>query len=139
MTWDAKAERLKGQLMLAGYAFVANELLAWVLSIVLFLIYPGMQRWWFVAFGAATMPAAMAWLSADAKKAYETAASRRFVGFDGIPPKVISIADDCPGRWLVLLHIQLHPELRWRAHLRPGLHGRDCCNAISRAANADLE
>ncbi|WP_321859141.1 hypothetical protein [Paraburkholderia tropica] len=116
MTWDPKRERLKGQLMLAVYALLANEILAWVLSFLVIAIYPGMQRWWFIAFGAVTMPVAMGWLCIDAKKAYEAARSRRFLGFDGIPPRVISIADDCPGRWLVLLHIQMHPELRWREH-----------------------
>ena len=114
MTWDPKKERLKGQLMLATYAFLANEILAWALSFLVIAIYPGMQRWWFIAFGAVTMPAAMSWLCVDAKKAYETARSQRFLGVDGIPPRVISIADDCPSRWLVLLHIQMHPELRWR-------------------------
>lgn len=114
MAWDAKVERLKGRLMLAAYALIANEILAWVLSILLFAIYPGIQRWWFMAFGAVTMPAAMTWISVDAKKAYDAAASRHFLGFEGFPPRVVSIASDCPSQWLVLLHIQLHPELRWR-------------------------
>lgn len=114
MAWDPKKERLKGQLMLVAYALLANEVLAWVLSSLVMVIYPDVQRWWFVAFGVVTMPAAMSWLCVDAKKAYETAVSQWFLGFDGIPPRVISIADDCPSRWLVLLHIQMHPELRWR-------------------------
>ncbi|WP_322014165.1 hypothetical protein [Paraburkholderia sp. J12] len=114
MDWDSKKERLKGQVMLTAYALLGNEILAWVLSCLVMVLYPGTQRWWFVAFGALTMPATMRWLRFDAKKAYETAASRQFLGFDGIPPRVISIANDCPGRWLVLLHIQMHPELRWR-------------------------
>ena len=113
MTWDTKTEQLKGQVMLVTYALLANEVLALAFSFLAIAIYPGMQRWWFLALGAVTMPVAMAWISWDAKRAYETAALERFLGFDGFPPRVASIADNCPSRWLVLLHIQMHPELRF--------------------------
>ena len=113
MTWDANKERLKGQMMLVAYALLANEMLAWAFSFLAIAIYPGMQRWWFMALGAVTMPVAMTWIGRDAKRAYETAAHERFLGFDGIPPRVASIAENCPSRWLVLLHIQMHPELRF--------------------------
>lgn len=114
MAWDEKRERFKGQVMLAAYALLLSEALAWVLSEIVLALDLGMQRWWILAFGALTSPVAMSWLCIDAKNAYEKAASRRFLGFEGAPPRVISIADDCPARWLVLLHIQRHPELRWR-------------------------
>lgn len=114
MTWSPTKERLRGHLMLAAYALLANEALAWVLSIDLIAIYPGLQRWWFIVFGAVTTPAVMIWLCVDAKEAYELAKSRHHLGFEGTPPRVTSIADDCSRRWLVLLHIQMHPELRWR-------------------------
>lgn len=113
MTWDAKKERLKGQMLLVAYALLANEVLAWAFSFLAIAIYPAMQRWWFMALGAVTMPVAMTWIGRDAKRAYETAAHERFLGFDGIPPRVVSIADNCPSRWLVLLHIQMHPEVRF--------------------------
>ncbi|NIE83041.1 MULTISPECIES: hypothetical protein [unclassified Burkholderia] len=114
MSWDPKREQMRGQLALAAYALAVNAVLAWLLSCLAMAIQPGMQRWWFAAFGAVTMPMAMRWLSLDARRAYEAAASRRYLGFDGSPPRVVSIADDCPSRWLVLLHIRMHPELRSR-------------------------
>jgi len=114
MTWDPGRERLKGRLMLAGYALVADEVVAWALSIVLAGIHAGLPRWWLPAFGAAMMPLAMKWIAGEAQKACRRAVSQRFLGFEGVPPRVVSIANDCPGRWLVLLHIQMHPELRWR-------------------------
>jgi len=114
MTWDPARERLKGRLMLAGYALVANEIMAWALSVMLASVYPVLPRWWLLVFGALTMPLAMVWISGDAEKAYKRAASQRFLGFEGVPPRVISIANDCPSRRLVLLYIQMHPELRWR-------------------------
>gem|GEM_PF-1606019 len=114
VTWDPARERLKGRLMLAGYALVANEIMAWALSFMLASVYPGLPRWWLLVFGAAMIPFAMEWISGDAESAYERAASQRFLGFEGVPPRVISIAGDCPSRRLVLLHIQMHPELRWR-------------------------
>lgn len=114
MTWDPARERLKGRLMLAGYALVANEIMAWALSFMLTSVYPDLPRWWLLVFGAVMIPFAMEWISGDAEKAYKRAASQRFLGFEGVPPRVISIANDCPSRWLVLLHIQMHPELRWR-------------------------
>lgn len=114
MTWDPARERLKGRLMLAGYALIANEILAWALSFMLGSVYPGLPRWWLLVFGAVMIPFAMEWIEGDAEKASKRAASQRFLGFEGVPPRVISIANDCPSRWLVLLHIQMHPELRWR-------------------------
>jgi len=101
--------------MLVTYALLTNEVLAWAFSFlaIAIAIYPGIQRWWFLALGAVTMPVAMAWISRDAKRDYETAALERFLGFDGIPSRVASIADNCPSRWLVLLHIQMQPELRF--------------------------
>lgn len=57
------------------------------------------------------MPFVIAWMRADAARAYETAVRLRFVALEGEPAHVVSIANDCPKRWWVLLHIRLHPDV----------------------------
>ncbi len=86
-------------------------MLAWILSLFVNTFYQGVPASWFMAFGCVTTPAIVIWLRDDARHAYVAAVARHFVGFDGVPPHVVSIAADCPRRWLVVIHIQLHPEL----------------------------
>jgi len=103
--------RLTGELSLLGLALLTTEAMAWVLSIVLNVVYGGVPLFWFGAFGLLTMPFVIVRMRADAARAYETAIRRHFVALGGKPAQVVSIANDCPRRWWVLLHIRLHPEL----------------------------
>lgn len=103
--------RLKGEFSLLSFALLATEAMAWVLSIVLNVVYGSVPLSWFGAFGLLTMPFVIVWMRADAARAYETAVRLHFVALEGEPAKVVSIANDCPKRWWVLLHIRLHPAL----------------------------
>lgn len=103
--------RLTGEVSLLGFALLVTEAMAWVLSIVVNIVYESVPLFWFGVFGVLTMPFVLVWMRADAARAYETAIRRHFVALEGQPAQVVSIADDCPKRWWVLLHIRLHPEL----------------------------
>ncbi|CAG4886768.1 hypothetical protein [Paraburkholderia saeva] len=103
--------RLTGEFSLLGFALLATEAMAWVLSIVVNATYESVPLFWFGAFGLLTMPFVIAWMRADAARAYETAIRLHFIGLEGEPALVVSIADDSPKRWWVLLHIRLHPEV----------------------------
>ena len=51
------------------------------------------------------------WLQADASRACRYAAQHGFVTVSGTPGDLIDVAQQCPKRWLVVLHLQLEP--RW--------------------------
>jgi hypothetical protein len=100
-----------GQLILAAYALIGTEVLSWVLSLILNALRLDVSPLWFVLFGALTMPMVMSWLAQDSARAYAMAVSQRFLGFEGEPPRIVSVSNECPKRWLVLLYIRMHPEL----------------------------
>jgi hypothetical protein len=103
--------RLRGEFTLLGFALLVTQVMAWMLSTVENFVYGSVSSFWFVVFGALTMPFVIIWIRKDAARAYETAIKKGFLGLEGEPAHVISIANDCPKRWWVLLHIRLHPEL----------------------------
>jgi hypothetical protein len=51
------------------------------------------------------------WAVQDAKRAYSHAVKLGRVTLTSDGQLVTSIAPDCPRRWLVILHVQLHPAL----------------------------
>jgi hypothetical protein len=103
--------RLTGTFTLLGFAVLVTQAMARMLSTVVNSAYGSVSPFWFVVFGALTMPFVITWIRKDAARAYETATKQGFLGLEGEPAHVISIANDCPKRWWVLLHIRLHPEL----------------------------
>ncbi|MGU7769897.1 hypothetical protein ACV229_06920 [Burkholderia sp. MR1-5-21] len=56
------------------------------------------------------------WLQADALRAYRHASEHGFVTLPGANGDAVSIAAQCPRRWLVVLNLQLDP--RWLAEER---------------------
>ena len=103
--------RLTGTFTLLGFAVLVTQAMAWILSTVVNSAYGSVSSFWFVVFGALTMPFVIIWIRKDAAHAYEIAIEQGRLGLEGEPAHVISIANDCPKRWWVLLHLRLHPEL----------------------------
>jgi hypothetical protein len=103
--------RLAGTFTLLGFAVLVTQAMAWMLSTVANFAYGSVPLFWSAVFGALTVPFVIIWIRKDAARAYEIATMQGFLGMEGEPPHVISIANDCPKRWWVLLHIRLHPEL----------------------------
>ncbi|MFC0693530.1 hypothetical protein [Paraburkholderia humisilvae] len=60
---------------------------------------------------ASTVILVMVWAVRDARSAYQRALDDGYVRLAPRTRVVTGIARDCPRRWLVVLHIQLHPEL----------------------------
>jgi hypothetical protein len=103
--------RLTGEFTLLGFALLVTQAMAWILSTVVNSTYGSVSPFWFAVFGALTMPFVIIWIRKDAARAYEAAISQGLLGLEGEPAHVVSIANDCPKRWWVLLHLRLHPEL----------------------------
>lgn len=103
------AIRVKGELKLLGLSVALSTVLAFVLANVMPDLPQGPAA--FMSFGALTTVLAAGWIRHDAGRAFRFAAENRYLGFEGNPQRVISIAQDCPKRWLVLLHIELNPDL----------------------------
>lgn len=51
------------------------------------------------------------WLRADARRAWRDALDQGYVSTRHASDDVLKIADDCPNRWLVVLYIELNPDL----------------------------
>ncbi|RZF24092.1 hypothetical protein EVC45_40670 [Paraburkholderia sp. UYCP14C] len=64
-----------------------------------------------LAYLVCTAILAMTWAISDAKRAYDNAVKAGYVTLTADSRLVTGIAIDCPWRWLVILHIQLHPML----------------------------
>jgi len=105
------AIRLRGELKLMGLSIAITSLLAFIP--ILANLIPDLPRGpaAFMTFGAFTTLLIAGWIRYDADRAFQFAAQGRHLGFEGDPPRVISIAQNCPKRWLVLLHIELNPDL----------------------------
>ncbi|WP_147329588.1 hypothetical protein [Paraburkholderia sp. DHOC27] len=103
------AIRLRGETKLMGLSIAITSVLAFVLANLVPDLPHGPVA--FLTFGAVTTLLVAGWIRYDADRAFRFAAEGRYLGFEGDPPRVISIAQDCPKRWLVLLHIELNPNL----------------------------
>lgn len=103
------ATRVRGELKLVRLSVAITSILAFVLASVTADLAHGPAA--FLSFGAVTTLLAAGWIRHDAGRAFQFAAEHCYLGFEGSPPRVISIAQDCPKRWLVLLHIELNPDL----------------------------
>lgn len=101
--------RLRGELKLLSLSLAFTISLAFMLSNVVPDLPHGPAA--FMTFGAVTTLLAAGWIRHDAARAFQSAARSHHLGFEGNPPRVISIAQDCPKRWLVLLHMETNPDL----------------------------
>jgi hypothetical protein len=109
------AIRVQGELKLLGLSVALSTVLAFALANVMPDLPHGPAA--FMSFGALTTLLAAGWIRRDAGRAFRFAAEHHYLGFEDNPPRVISIAQDCPKRCLVLLHIELNPDLI--SHLPP--------------------
>lgn len=103
--------RLKAQLATWLVAQLLTLAVTSLLSIALHASGQDVPLTGFAIFGALTVVMAYVWVRLDAKRAFVAAVDTRQVGIDGIPPRITFISPICSRRWLVLLYVQLHPEL----------------------------
>ena len=103
--------RFKAQLTIWLVAQLLTLAIASLLSVGLHVSGQDVPATAFAIFGAFTLVMAYVWVRVDAKKAFAAAVSMRQVTTHGAPPHITYISPSCPRRWLVLLYVQLHPEL----------------------------
>ncbi|MFM0053802.1 hypothetical protein [Caballeronia grimmiae] len=116
MTWGTSPKRgqkmrLKAQLATLLVAQLLTLVVTLLLSLMLRASGRAVPPAGFAIFGAVTLIMAYRWVRVDAKKAFVAAVDAGEVGIDGSPPRVNYILPICSRRWLVLLYVQLHPEL----------------------------
>ncbi|MFL9933042.1 hypothetical protein P0D88_28350 [Paraburkholderia sp. RL18-103-BIB-C] len=99
----------RGMCKVVAIAFVTNNVLTTIFTYVaqqLDAALPPEVSWLFscVTSGLLTL-----WLLSDARRAFGSARGKGFVKIGGDRKQVLQIAENCPKRWLVILHIELNP------------------------------
>ncbi|KAA1010945.1 hypothetical protein FVF58_18325 [Paraburkholderia panacisoli] len=99
----------RGMCKVVAIAFVTNQILTTLFTYLarqLDAALPDQALWLFscVTCGLLTL-----WLQSDARRAFGFAREKGFVKKGGDRQPYVQIADDCPKRWLVILHIELNP------------------------------
>ncbi|HEX7913861.1 MAG TPA: hypothetical protein VF534_38090 [Paraburkholderia sp.] len=99
----------RGMCKVIAIAFVTNQVLTTIFTYVVQQLgtpLPSDASWLFscVTCGLLTL-----WLQADARRAFGFARAQGFVKTGGEGAQPLQIAQDCPKRWLVILHIELNP------------------------------
>jgi hypothetical protein len=103
--------RIRAKATVFGVALCVTEGLAFILSAVARLFDVVTSTVEFGMFGAVTTVLVAGWLKIDAQRAYVFADRSGFLNRDETRSRVKSVREDCPKFWLVVLHLQLHPEL----------------------------
>jgi len=107
------AMRARGWRKVVLVTLVANQVLTAAFSYLAQQVDPGLTLMPTLVFSCATSVLVSYWLLVDARKAWHHAKELRYIraepaeNGDALP----MVADHCPKRWLVVLHIELHPDL----------------------------
>ncbi|SIT41464.1 conserved exported hypothetical protein [Paraburkholderia piptadeniae] len=104
--------RKRGWLKLVLMTVAANQVLTTAFVYAAQQVDPGLAMLHTLIFSCVTYVLVGYWLQADARRAWCNAKDEGYIGtrharYDD----VLKIADNCPRRWLVVLHIELNPEL----------------------------
>ncbi|MGP8491842.1 hypothetical protein ACT2FY_38285 [Paraburkholderia fungorum] len=103
--------RVRAKATVFGVALCVTEGLAFALSAIARIFAVDTSPVEFGIFGAVTTVLVAGWLQMDAQRAYTFADKSGFLNRDETRTRVKSVREDCPKFWLVVLHLQLHPEL----------------------------
>ena len=107
------AMRARGWLKVALVTIAINEVFTMIFGYVAQTSDPDLTIGMSIVFSCVTCLLVSYWLQIDARRAWRNARDkgylrhRRTTDDDSFP----QVADNCPRRWLVVLHIELHPEL----------------------------
>lgn len=103
--------RIRAKATVFGVALCVTEGLAFVLSCAARIFDLDASAVEFGIFGAVTTVLVSGWVQMDAQRAYAFADKSGFLNRDDMRRNVTSVKEGCPKIWLVVLHLQLHPEL----------------------------
>lgn len=99
----------RGICKVAAIAFVTNQLLTTILTYVAQQLDLGLAHEAIWLFSCVTGALLTFWLLSDARRAFGFACEKRFVKKSRDGSQNLQIAENCPKRWLVILHIELNP------------------------------
>ncbi|WP_429454456.1 hypothetical protein [Paraburkholderia sp. 40] len=109
MTPSRPAMMFRGMCKVVAIAFVTNQVLTTIFTYVAQELDTALPHETIWLFSCVTCGLLTLWLQSDARRAFGFAREKGFVkkGDDG--KQDLQIAEDCPKRWLVILHIELNP------------------------------
>lgn len=102
---------LRGFAKVMFIAFAVNEVLTAAFSVVARQIDLDLAQQSLTLFSYVTCILVSFWLQSDARRAFGFARDKGFVKQTDNPPQALQIAQDCPKRWLVVLHSELNPAV----------------------------
>jgi hypothetical protein len=107
--------RFRGWLKLVILTFSVDQILTTIFTYVAQRIDPGMAEMQTLIFSCITCVLVSNWLVADARAAWAQAMKQGYIGAlkrdGGAQAEKLAIAEKCPRRWLVVLHLELNPKL----------------------------
>jgi hypothetical protein len=107
--------RFRGWLKLVLFTFSVDQVLTAIFTYVAQRIDPNMAEMQTLIFSCITCVLVSNWLVADARAAWAQAMQQGYIGSPksgaGAQKEKLAIADKCPRRWLVVLHLELNPKL----------------------------
>ncbi|MBR8165680.1 hypothetical protein KDW98_31580 [Burkholderia vietnamiensis] len=105
--------RARGWLKVVLVTVAINEIFTVIFAYVAQQVDPGLTVMPTLVFSCATCALVSGWLLVDARNAWHNAKEKGYLrsGGDEHDDDLPTIADHCPKRWLVVLHLELHPDL----------------------------
>ncbi len=108
-TPSKQAMMFRGMCKVVAIAFVTNQVLTTIFTYVAQQLDSALPHDTIWLFSCVTCGLLTIWLQADARRAFGFAREKGFVKKTGDGKQELRIAEDCPKRWLVILHIELNP------------------------------
>jgi hypothetical protein len=99
----------RGLCKVVAVAFVTNQVLTTAFTYVAQQLDSALPHDTIWLFSCVTSGLVTLWLQSDARRAFGFAREKGFVRKSGDATQGVQIAEDCPKRWLVILHIELNP------------------------------
>ena len=100
---------IRGLCKVVAITFVTNQVLTTIFMYVAQQLDSASPHDMIWIFSCVTSGLVTLWLQSDARRAFGFAREKGFVKKSGDDKQVVQIAEDCPKRWLVVLHIELNP------------------------------
>jgi len=105
------AMMFRGMCKVVAIAFFFNQVLTTIFTYVAQQLDAALPHETIWLFSCVTCGLLTLWLQSDARRAFGFAREKGFVKTGGDKKQDLQIAEDCPKRWLVILHIELNPAV----------------------------
>ncbi|CAE6729436.1 hypothetical protein [Paraburkholderia domus] len=109
MAPSRSAMMFRGMCKVVAIAFITNQVLTTIFTYVAQQLDAAVPHDTIWLFSCVTCGLLTLWLQSDARRAFGFAREKGFVKKSGDRTPGLQIAEDCPKRWLVILHIELNP------------------------------